>query len=118
MSIPFNATHYEKKARLPTDPLYHGETCEALYRQIAGLKIHCKLRADSLKNDKSKANRIAFNELVEQIRRFKVCYEYEYLLAAPLDKRGNEKSYNWRLNHLAKQLGIEPPLPEKLNGAQ
>lgn len=108
MSVPFNAGHYKRKGRLRDDRLYHGDECELLYHQIAALKIQCKLYADLLKDDKSKGNRDMFNWLVDQVRRFKLRYEYAYLLSAPPDKRDNEKSYNWRLNHLAKQLGIQP----------
>lgn len=108
MSVPFNAGHYKRKSRLRDDRLYHGDECELLYHQIAALKIQCKLYADLLKDDKSKGNRDMFNWLVDQVRRFKLRYEYAYLLSAPPDKRDNEKSYNWRLNHLAKQLGIQP----------
>lgn len=107
MSVPFNAGHYKRKGRLRDDRLYHGDECELLYHQIAALKIQCKLYADLLKDDKSKGNRDMFNWLVDQVRRFKLRYEYAYLLSAPPDKRDNEKSYNWRLNHLAKQLGIQ-----------
>lgn len=108
MSVPFNAGHYKRKGRLRNDRLYHGDECELLYHQIAALKIQCKLYADLLKDDKSKGNRDMFNWLVDQVRRFKLRYEHAYLLSAPPDKRDNEKSYNWRLNHLAKQLGIQP----------
>lgn len=106
MSVPFNAMHYKRKGRLRNDPLYHGDQCELLYHQIAALKIQCKLYADLLKDDKSKGNRDMFNWLVEQVRIFKVRYEYAYLLSAAPDKRGNEKSYQYRVNSLAKQLGI------------
>lgn len=108
MSVPFNAGHYKRKGRLRDDRLYHGDECELLYHQIAALKIQCKLYAHLLKDDKSKGNRDMFNWLVDQVRRFKLRYEYAYLLSAPPDKRDNEKSYNWRLNHLAKQLGVQP----------
>lgn len=108
MSVPFNAAHYKRKGRLRNDQLYHGDECELLYHQIAALKIQCKIYADLLKDDKSKGNRDMFNWLVEQVRYFKVRYEYAYLLSAPLDKRDNEKSYQSRLNYLAKQLGIQP----------
>jgi len=108
MSVPFNAEHLKRKGRLRNDPLYHGDECELLYHQIAALKIQCKLYADLLKDDKSKGNRDMFNWLVDQVRRFKLRYQYAYLLSAPSDKRGNEKSYNWYLNRLAKQLGIQP----------
>lgn len=108
MSVPFNAGHYKRKGRLRDDRLYHGDECELLYHQIAALKIQCKLYADLLKDDKCKGNRDMFNWLVDQVRRFKLRYEYAYLLSAPPDKRDNEKSYNWRLDYLAKQLGIQP----------
>lgn len=106
MSVPFNARHHKRKGRLRNDPLYHGDECELLYHQIAALKIQCKLYADLLKDEKSKGNRDMFNWLTEQVRIFKVRYEYAYLVSAPLDKRGNEKSYQYRVRHLAKQLGI------------
>lgn len=105
MSVPFNAGHHKRKGRLRTDPLYHGDECELLYHQIAALKIQCKLYADLLKDDKSKRNRGMFNWLVDQVRIFKVRYEYAYLLSAPVNKRGNERSYQWRVDYLAKQIG-------------
>lgn len=108
MSVPFNAAHYKRRGRLRNDPLYHGDECELLYHQIAALKIQCKIYANLLKDDKSKGNRDMFNWLVDQVRRFKVRYEYAYLLSTPLDKRGNEQSYNRRLNHLAMRLGVQP----------
>lgn len=107
MSVPFNAGHYKRKGRLRNDRLYHGDECELLYHQIAALKIQCKLYADLLKDDKSKGNRDMFNWLVDQVRIFKMRYEYAYLLSAPEDKRGNGIGENWRLCQLAKQLGIQ-----------